>query len=494
MTDLSVIPDPAVVVLVGASGSGKSTWAAARYRTVEIVASDALRGIVGSSPADQEASTDAFAVLDQILTARSKRRLTTVLDTTGLNRTRRIGYLELARRAQLPAVLVIVDTDPGVCRKRNAERERRVPTAVLDQQLAQLSLVREQVETEGWDLVLRVREQEPASSPAGSRPARPVPPESRRSGTGLKVVLQVSRFPADVELAGWLRNLALSADHLEFDGMALMDHLIQIPQVGRAWDPIPAPWTTLGMLAGLDTTLRLGSLVSPVTFHHPGVLAKTVATLDVLSGGRAFVGLGAGWWEREHQAYGVPFPAARDRLDQLETTIETMRALWAPGTRAYAGRRANLTETTCYPRPVGRIPILVGGSGERRTLRIVAELADGCNLQADPQTLPSKIAVLHRHCAAVGRDPAEVQVTVLDVPVIGRDREDAAVRVERLRGRSSTASFAARHHAGPVESHLRRYAELAELGVGTVFLSLPDLTGAEDLQRLQPLVAAARGL
>ena len=121
-------------------------------------------------------------------------------------------------------------------------------------------------------------------------------------------MLQISRFPSDVDLTRWLTDVAVTADQIGFDGIALMDHLIQIPQVGRAWDPIPQPWVTLGLLAGLQTTLRLGSLVSPVTFHAPGVLAKTVATLDVLSGGRAFCGVGAGWWEREHQAFGLPFP------------------------------------------------------------------------------------------------------------------------------------------------------------------------------------------
>ncbi len=192
---------------------------------------------------------------------------------------------------------------------------------------------------------------------------------------------------------------------LGFHGIALMDHLIQIPQVDRAWEPIPEPWVTLGLLCGLDTRLRLGTLVSPVTFREPGIIAKTVATLDALSGGRAFCGLGAGWWLREHQAYGLDFPAAGERLDRLQVTIETLRALWAPGTKAYHGRYVRLPETTCYPRPVGDVPIIVGGSGERRTLRIVAEQADGANLPSDPKTLLKKIGILHEHCAAVGRDP-----------------------------------------------------------------------------------------
>ena len=144
---------------------------------------------------------------------------------------------------------------------------------------------------------------------------------------------------------------------------------------------------------------------------------------------------------------------------------------------------SRLPETTCYPRPLGPVPIIVGGSGERRTLRIVAEQADGCNLTSEPKTLAKKLAVLREHCEDVGRDPDSVEITVLDLPVIGSDREDTAARVERLRGRLPASAYAARHHAGSAGDHARRYAELAELGVDTVFLSLPDLAGAADLER-----------
>jgi alkanesulfonate monooxygenase SsuD/methylene tetrahydromethanopterin reductase-like flavin-dependent oxidoreductase (luciferase family) len=273
-------------------------------------------------------------------------------------------------------------------------------------------------------------------------------------------------------------------------GIALMDHLIQIPQVGRAWEPIPEPWVTLGLLAGLEPGLRLGTLVTPVTFRAPGILAKTVATLDALSGGRAFCGIGAGWWKREHAGFGLPFPPAGDRLDELESAIETLRALWQPGTREYRGERVWLPETTCYPRPVSRIPIIVGGSGEKRTLAIAARLGDGCNLPSDLGTLDRKLAVFREHCAAAGRDPDRAEVTVLDIPVIGRDRQDAASIVERLRGRTPAAAFARRHHAGTAEDHIGRYRLLAERGVTTVFVSLPDLADPEDVLRLRPLAAA----
>jgi alkanesulfonate monooxygenase SsuD/methylene tetrahydromethanopterin reductase-like flavin-dependent oxidoreductase (luciferase family)/predicted kinase len=484
----AVIPDPALVVLVGAAGSGKSTWAAQHYRSAEIVSSDQLRAVVGSGEHDLDASEDAFALLEHIVTVRTGRRLSTVVDTLGLSPDRRQGYLTHARRAGLPAVAVLFDTDAAVCRQRNRSRPRPVPAAVLDAQLARVLDVRGQLETEGWDLVVHRpagHAVEPAHSVGSSRAAR----EQRDSPTSLDFVLQISRFGWDEDPAGWLTSVALAAADAGFAGIALMDHLIQIPQVGRSWEPIPEPWVTLGLLAGLGTGLRLGTLVSPVTFRPPGVLAKTAATLDALSGGRAFVGVGAGWWDREHAAFGLPFPTAGTRLAMLETEIETLRALWQPGTRAYRGPHVQLPETTCYPRPAGQLPVIVGGSGDR-TLDIVARLADGCNLPSHADVLDGRLAVLRAHCARAERDPAEIAVTVLDVPVVGRDREHTATLVESLRGRASAASFARQHHAGLAADHVGRYRMLADRGVSTIFVSLPDLTGPDDLARLAPIIAS----
>ncbi len=486
----AAIPDPALVVLIGASGSGKSTWAAQHYLPREIVSSDQLRAVVGSGEHDLDASQDAFSLLDQIVAARTRRRLTTVVDTLGLSADRRLGYLALARLAGLPAVAVVCDTDPAVCRERNRSRQRSVPAAVLDEQLHRVREATGRLGGEGWDAVVRAapgQAIEPAHSP-GSRGGAVL---QRDRPAGLEFVLQVSRFGWGDDPAGWLASVALAAAEAGFAGIALMDHLIQIPQVGRAFEPIPEPWVTLGLLAGLDTSLRLGTLVSPVTFRAPGVLAKTAATLDALSGGRAFCGLGAGWWDREHAAFGLPFPRPATRLRLLEIEIEMLRALWRPGTKPYHSPRVSLPETTCYPRPAGRLPVIVGGSGDRM-LGIAARLADGCNLPSDLDTLDGRLAVLRAHCVRAGRDPAEVAVTVLDVPVVGRDREHTATLIEALRGRTSAAAFARRHHAGVAADHVGRYRLLAERGVRTVFVSLPDLAGPDDLVRIAPIVASFR--
>jgi alkanesulfonate monooxygenase SsuD/methylene tetrahydromethanopterin reductase-like flavin-dependent oxidoreductase (luciferase family)/predicted kinase len=489
------LPDPALVVLVGPSGSGKSVWAAEHYHPHEVVSSDRLRAVAGSGEHDLDASADAFALLDHIVTARLRRGLTAVVDTLGLDQARRRGYLELARASGMPAVAVLFDTDPAQCRRRNRARDQGVPATVLDGQLRRMRAVAADIRGEGWDLVTTA-----GSSGSSARPEASHSPgaiaalgEQRRRPVRLGLILQLSRFAWDQDPEGpahWLAGVARATTEAGLQGIALMDHLIQIPQVGRAWEPIPEPWVTLGMLAGLEPGLRLGTLVTPVTFRAPGILAKTVATLDALSGGRVFCGIGAGWWAREHAAFGLPFPPTRTRLDDLERAIETLRALWQPGTKEHRGPLVHLPETTCYPRPAAPIPVIVGGSGEKRTLEIAARLGDGCNLPADLPTLDRKLAVFREHCLTAGRDPASAEVTVLDVPVIGRDREDAASIVEKLRGRVTAAAYARSHHAGTAEDHIGRYRLLADRGVRTVFVSLPDLAGPEDVLRLAPIAAA----
>lgn len=486
------LPDPALVVLVGAAGSGKSTWAVARYRREEVVSSDDLRAVVGSGPADLDATADAFDLLERIVAARLSRGLATVVDTLGLDPDRRLAWRDAARAAGLPSVVVVLDTPGDECRRRNARRDRPVPAPVLAEQVRRAAAVRDTLADEGWDHLevvsdgagargvaahrTRMRTEAAAFDRSAPRPERP-----------LRVVLQLSRFPWGEDPGAWVRDMALAAHEAGFSGLALMDHLIQIPQVDSAWQPIPEPWVTLGLVAGLETSLELGTLCTPATFRPAGVTAKAAATLDALTGGRAFLGVGAGWWEREHAAYGIPFPSAPVRLDLLEATIETCRALWAPGTKAYADGRVALPETTSYPRPAHDIPIIVGGSGEQRTLAIAARLGDACNLPSEPQILRHKLGVLDRHLAAAGRTRDEVAVTVLDLPVVGRDRDDAWAKVERLRGRTPAAAYARRTHAGTVVQHRARYAELRGLGVSTVFVGVRGLDGPDEVRELATL-------
>lgn len=461
--------EPEVVVLVGATGSGKSTWAGERFSRGEVVSSDALRAAVGTGEADLDASQDAFAVLDLIVAARLRRRLTTVIDTLGLDDARRRGYLAAARSAGLPARVVVFDTDPALCRARNRLRDRPVPAPALVAQLRKMRAIGDVLSGEDWDRVERVV----ATADAAPEPAaEPAPPPRQAQ---MRFVLQVSRFLWDEgDPAAWLNGVALAAADAGFTGLALMDHLIQIPQVGRAWEPIPEPWVTLGMLAALPASLTLGTLVSPMSLHTPGRLAKAAATLDVLSGGRAFIGVGAGWFEREHRGFGFAFPPAAQRVAELERGLQIMRALWAPGTKPAAG----LPETTAYPRPVGPLPVIMGVRG-KRMLRLAARCADACNVPAEP-------ARVERAVSAMAGKP----VTVLDVPVLGTDPEEVARLVERLRGRTPAPAYARAHHAGSPSEHVARYRTLADAGVSTVFVALPDLAGPDQVARFAPVIAA----
>lgn len=487
---MSRIHTPALIVLVGASGSGKTTWAHAHFAAGEIVSSDALRAVVGTGEADLDASVDAFAVLDAVVAARTRRQLTTVVDTLGLDQERRRATVGLGHSAGLPVIAIHFDTDPDVCRQRNRQRDRPVPANALASQLVRATAP--DLVADGFDLVVALRQGEedivvePAHLPgsAAARAAQEVAP------TGLRFALQISAFPWGADPRGWLAEVARSAESIGFSALAVMDHLLQIPQVGRTWDPLPEAYVTLGYLAGVTDRIDLGTLVTPVTFRSAPLLAKMVATLDSVSGGRAFCGLGAGWYAREHAAYDVGFPSAAERLDALEAAVGVLRAFWGPGTKPYE----SLPESTSYPRPTrSRVPIIVGGGGERRTLDIAARLADGCNLPSALPTLQHKLAVFRAHLERAGRDPGEVQITVLDLPLVGRDPDDVGRLVEKHRGRQSASAYLRSHHAGTVADHVGRYRQLAEAGVATVFVALPDLSGPAELEGFSSIVQAFAG-
>jgi F420-dependent oxidoreductase-like protein len=172
-------------------------------------------------------------------------------------------------------------------------------------------------------------------------------------------------------------------------------------------------YTALGFVAGRTERLRLRLLVTGVTYRHPGLLAKIVTTLDVVSSGRAELGIGAAWYEREHRGLGVPFPPTAERFERLEEAIQICLQMWSDDNGAYEGKHYRLEETLCSPMPVSspRPRILIGGSGERKTLRLVAQYADACNIFGGPEEVAHKLDVLRRHCDAVGRDPNEIEVT-----------------------------------------------------------------------------------
>jgi len=235
-------------------------------------------------------------------------------------------------------------------------------------------------------------------------------------------------WPGGAEALGsTLAGVARAADEGGFTTLTMMDHYFQMEALGGPREPMLEGYTSLGFLAGQTSRLELGLLVSGVTYRHPGLLAKIVTTLDVLSGGRAMFGIGAAWYEREHVGLGVPFPPVSERFERLEETLQIVKQAWHGG-GTYAGRHYRLEELTLVPQPTrpGGPRVMIGGSGERKTLRLVAEYADACNLfGATPEEIGHKLDVLRRHCDDVGRDYDEIAKTTLASRVDPLDDVDA---------------------------------------------------------------------
>jgi F420-dependent oxidoreductase-like protein len=217
-------------------------------------------------------------------------------------------------------------------------------------------------------------------------------------------------------LAPTLAATARAAEEAGCSTFTLMDHWFQMEEFASATEPMLEGYTSLGFLAGQTQTMTLSLLVTGVTYRHPGLLAKIVTTLDVLSSGRAQLGIGAAWYEREHKALGVPFPPVSERFERLEETLQICHQMWSDDDGPFNGRHYQLAETICSPRPIQspRPKIMVGGTGEQKTLRLVARYADACNLIAmEPSMAAHKIEVLDRHCEAEDRDPATIERTIL---------------------------------------------------------------------------------
>jgi predicted kinase len=281
------LPDLCLVVLVGASGAGKSAWAARWFAAGEIVSSDRLRAVVGTGERDQRASADAFELLDLVVAKRCKRGLTTVIDTTGLDPKRRAAWLAIAAKHRIPAYAVVFDPPPAVVRERNRERGSPVPSKVVSAQLRSVAAVGVALATEDFAAVARSDDEPVTLVPPAFLTAPAAAARQRDDPVELDFGLQISRweFPGHpAATAQTLATMAQAAEQAGFTSLWVMDHFLQIPQVGREWEDMPESYTTLGYLAGVTSTIRLGALVTGLVYRNLAHLGKIVATLDVLSG------------------------------------------------------------------------------------------------------------------------------------------------------------------------------------------------------------------
>jgi F420-dependent oxidoreductase-like protein len=263
---------------------------------------------------------------------------------------------------------------------------------------------------------------------------------------GLKIGVQIPDFTwpgGPARLGANLATVARTADDAGFEFLAVMDHFFQIGSLGPPEREMLEAYTTLGYFAGCTSRVKLLTLVTGTVYRHPGILAKTVTTLDVLSGGRAWLGIGAAWNEEESRGLGIPFPPVAERFERLEETLQICLQMWRGDESPYHGEHYQLERPINSPQALSapHPPIMIGGGGERKTLRFVARYAQACNLFPSPE-LPRKLDVLRAHCEAEGRDYDDIMKTCYVIFDVGEKGEKAGEVVDQL-GRLAGMGFQA---------------------------------------------------
>lgn len=282
-----------------------------------------------------------------------------------------------------------------------------------------------------------------------------------------------------------LRDTAVAADAAGWDSVWVWDHLMAI--IGPDDQPILEGWTSITAIAALTSHVRVGLMVGANTFRNPGLTAKLATTLDHVSGGRAVLGLGGAWFEREHHAFGIDFgPSVGSRLDWLDEAVAILRRLLDGETVTWDGPRYHLRDALCRPRPVqDHLPILVGGSGPRKTLRTVATHADAWNTNGHLDAVAAKVRTLDEHCAAVGRDPAAIERTISFPIVIRDDPTEARATWDRLiRGNGVADAGNVPHLIGTPASIAETIAPYLRLGFSTIICRMPAPYDRETIERM----------
>lgn len=288
----------------------------------------------------------------------------------------------------------------------------------------------------------------------------------------LRLGVQFPRFADGPDAFELLAASASQAERFGFDALFVMDHFWQLPMIGPPELPMMEGYLALAGLAARISDIQLGTLVTGVTYRNPALLAKEVTALDVISGGRAILGIGAAWYEDEHRGLGFDFPPMKERFERLEDALHICRAMFTEEAPSYEGRHHRIEGAINVPGPVrrGGPPILIGGSGERKTLRLVAEHADASNLICAIEEIPRKLEVLQRHCDDVGRDRAEINVSWLGSVVLADDAVEAEWKIERAGAERARARMIV---GGPDEVREQVAERLFGAGLDGVIFNLP---------------------
>lgn len=301
----------------------------------------------------------------------------------------------------------------------------------------------------------------------------------------------------DRELFERVAGIAITAEGAGFDSLWVMDHLYQIPTVGPATNNMLEAYTLLGALAARTEKARLGTLVTGVTYRNPALLAKAATTLDVVSGGRAVLGIGAAWNDEEHNGYGFAFPPVAERMARLEEALQICRAMFCEERPSFAGVHYRIDRVLNHPRPIqdGGIPILVGGGGERRTLDLVARYADACNIFGDVATIHHKLDVLERHCGAIDRDPATITKTRLGALVIAPTMAEAQKVAQEAATRRGLdpAAYEAVAIVGDPDTVCEKVAGYLDAGLDGLVFNLPRVDDLETVRLAGETLSGAFG-
>jgi F420-dependent oxidoreductase-like protein len=316
-----------------------------------------------------------------------------------------------------------------------------------------------------------------------------------RASIRLGLQLPNFNFPgvAEDDLFERLAEIATTAETSGFDSLFVMDHLHQISVIGPPTNWMLEGNTILAALAARTSSIHLGLLVGGVTYRNPALLAKITTTLDIASRGRAILGIGAAWNEEEHRAYGIEFPPLKARFERLEEAVQIARSMFTREETRFEGKHYRLEGALNNPQPIrGDIPILIGGSGERKTLRLVAQYADACNLFGDAEQVRHLLGVLEQHCEEVGRDPAEITKTKLGTIVIGRTHEEAERKLGPFIERTGLPEDRVRLLVlGDPDTVAEEARKLLDAGLGGLIFNLAD---AENLETVELVGETLRGL
>ncbi|MET4164071.1 MULTISPECIES: LLM class F420-dependent oxidoreductase [Gordonia] len=267
---------------------------------------------------------------------------------------------------------------------------------------------------------------------------------------------------------------AREAENSGFDTVLVMDHFYQLPMLGEPDDPMIECYTLLAALAQHTSKVRLSSLVTGNTYRNPTLLAKTVTALDVVSGGRAQLGIGAGWYELEHDSLGYEFGTFTDRFERLEEALQIILGMLAGEAPSLDGKRYRVADALNVPAPLSKIPVMIGGGGERKTLRMVAQYADESNLLCTPADIPRKLDALAEHCERLGRDRSEITVTVQTSACVAPTSAEATAELEAYLERTPAAeSRRGSTIVGDPEEVAARYADLLATGIDGVTVNAP---------------------